>query len=102
MAWETLIALSCLENPGIYLHTDDDTFLVMDHVEAKVVKRDASGVTLSITNPTQYDASVSILAESATQAKKPLGWGAHDKWPKTPVKAGQTTTVVVAPDGRLR
>ena len=102
MAWETLIALSCLENPGIYLHTDDDTFLVMDHVEAKVVKRDTSGVTLSITNPTQYDASVSILAESATQAKKPLGWGAYDKWPKTPVKAGQTTTVVVAPDGRLR
>jgi len=101
MAWETLIALSCLENPGIYLHTDDDTCLVMDHVEAKAVKRDTSGVTLSITNPTQYDASVSIFAESATQAKKPLGWGAYDKWPKTPVQAGQTTTVVVSPDGRL-
>ena len=26
MAWETLAALTCLENPGIYLHTDDDTF----------------------------------------------------------------------------
>ena len=49
-----------------------------------------------------YDASVSIFAESATQARKPLGWGAYDKWPKTPVKAGETTTVVVAPDGTLR
>jgi hypothetical protein len=102
MAWESLIALSCLENPGIYLHTDDDTFLVMDHVEAKVVARLETGITLAITNPTKYDASVSILAETAKQAKTPLGWGAHDKWPKVNVKAGETITVTIDKDGKCK
>ncbi|MDD4192374.1 MAG: hypothetical protein PHI28_13660, partial [Mangrovibacterium sp.] len=30
MAWETLVALACLENPGVYLQTDNNTCLVMD------------------------------------------------------------------------
>ena len=99
MAWETLAALTCLENPGIYLHTDDDTFLVLDHVDAKIVKRDFSGVTLEITNPTSYPASVSILAESTSGAKRPLGWNAFLTWPKVEVKAGATIHVSVTPGG---
>lgn len=102
MAWEILAALTCLENPGIYLHTNDDTFLVMDHVEARITSRDASGVTISIINPTAYDAAVSIFAESAKQAEKPLGWGAYDQWPKVRVKAGETRIVIIGRDGKLK
>jgi len=101
MAWEILAALTCLENPGIYLRTDDDTFLVLDHVEARVVKRGADGVTLEITNPTQYDAKVSLLAESAAQARQPLAVTACLAWPKVEIKAGETKQVTVSPDGKV-
>lgn len=101
MDWEVLAALTCLENPGIYLHTDDDTFLVLDHVEAKVVKRDATGVTLSVTNPTPYPARVAVFAESAAQAKKPLDHTAYLRWPRIELAAGQTDTWRVDAAGQL-
>ena len=101
MAWETLAALTCLENPGIYLHTDDDTFLVLDHIEAKVIKRDAMGVRLTVTNPTPYPARVAIFAESAAQAKRPLGWNAFLAWPKVEAKAGETIQVSIRPSGSV-
>ncbi|MHA4809000.1 hypothetical protein ACX0G9_12880 [Flavitalea flava] len=95
MAWETLAALTCIENPGIYLHTDDSTFLLMDHVEAKIIKRDKTGLTLRITNPTAYDAIISILAETAEQAKKPLSANAFSNWPKVELKAGGSKTITI-------
>jgi hypothetical protein len=101
MAWEVLAALTCLENPGIYLRTDDDTFLVLDHVEAKIVKRDATGVRLTVTNPTQYPARVTILAESAAQSKQPLGYTAYLRWPRIGLAAGQTGTWRVDAKGEL-
>lgn len=36
------------------------------------------------------------------QAKKPLGHTAYTNWPKAEVNAGETKTVLVAPDGRLK
>ncbi len=102
MAWEILAALTCLENPGIYLHTDDDTFLVMDHIEAQVIKRDNSGVELRIINPTSYDARISILAETSAQARIPLALNAFNKWPKVEVKAGGTRTISISLNGLLK
>jgi hypothetical protein len=94
-AWEVLVALAATMNPGIYLHTDDETFLVMDHVDGKIIERKASGVTLSITNPTPYDATVSILAETAAQARKPLPLNGFINWRKVNVRAGETTTIYI-------
>lgn len=102
MGWETQVALNCLENPGIYLRIDDEIMLVMDHVEAQVVKRDKTGVTLKINNPTAYDAKVSILAETTEQAKKPLPTNVFNNWPKVEVKAGETRTISVDSDGHLK
>ncbi len=101
MGWETQVAINCLCNPGIYLHTDDDTFLVMDHVKAECLRRDKLGVILKITNPTMYNAKVSILAETAAKAKLPLPADAFDNWPKVEVKAGKTLTVSIDPDGHV-
>lgn len=82
--------LMALENPGIYVRTDTDEMCVFDHVAVRVVKRDKNGVALEITNPTRFDAQVSVLAESAKQASKPLGYTAFLKWPKVEVKAEET------------
>jgi hypothetical protein len=102
MSWEVLAALTCLENPGIYLHTDDNTFLVMDHVEAEVLTRDNAGLTVRITNPTHYDARVSVFAEKSAQAKTPLPLNAFMEWPKVNVGAGKTVRVQINPTGQLK
>jgi hypothetical protein len=92
-AWTELDGLMMVtELPGIYLQTDADRFFVFDHVEAKVVRRDATGVTLSVSNPTPYPARVAIFAESAAQARKALDYTAYLRWPRMELAAGETRT----------
>ena len=92
---ETNGMLMALEIPGIYLQTDKKVLYIFDHIEATVVKRDPKGITLSITNKTPYDASVSILAESSQQAKKPLSYTAFVHWPKVEVMGGRPNYFVL-------
>lgn len=90
---ETNGALMALEIPGIYLRTDLGSLYVFDHVEAKIVKQDNKQLVLQITNPTAYDATVTLLAENAQQALRPLGDNAFVEWKeKVLVKAGKTVT----------
>lgn len=88
---ETNGALMALEIPGIYLRTDLGSLYVFDHVVAKVTKRGKKQLVLQITNPTAYDAAVSIFAENAEQAACPLGDNAFLGWKeRVMVKAGRT------------
>ncbi len=87
--------LMAMELPGIYIRTDRNEMIVFDHVETSIVKRDSEGVTVSITNNTKYTARVSILAENADQAKKPLAITAFLNWPKVTVNSGQTSIFVI-------
>lgn len=84
-------ALMALEIPGIYLRTDTDSLYVFDHVTASVHKKNAHEIILAITNPTAFDAEVSILCEKAGQAAQPLGCNAFLNWEKVKVAAGKTT-----------
>jgi hypothetical protein len=95
MAWEAQAALTALENPGIYFHTDDETFLVMDHVEASVVNRNRKQTVIKIKNPTRYDSVVSIFAETSDESKNPLPLNAFENWPKVNVRSGEEKTVVI-------
>jgi uncharacterized protein YyaL (SSP411 family) len=83
-------ALMAVELPGIYVRTDIDRMFVFDHIEAKVLKRDKTGVTLQIRNPTAYDATVSVLAENKEQASKPSGYTSFLNCQKIQIKAGET------------
>lgn len=88
---ETNGALMALEIPSIYIRTDLDSLYVFDHVEAEIVKRDSKQMVLQLTNPTVYDAIVTIFAENAEQATCPLGDNAFLQWKnKVKVKAGKT------------
>jgi hypothetical protein len=93
--------LMAMELPGIYLRTDEDRLYVFDAVEVKTLKRDASGITLQITNPTKFPARVSIFAEDAQHAKNPLGYTAFLTWPKVDVNAGDTGVFHVGSDGAI-
>ena len=94
--------LMAMELPGIYLRTDKDMIVVFDHVDAKVMKRDAKGVSISITNTTKYDASISILAENEKQAMQALGYTDFLNWQKVEVKKGETRLIFISTDGRIQ
>ncbi|MGF7231650.1 hypothetical protein, partial [Arachidicoccus sp.] len=98
---ETNGMLMALELPGIYLQTDTKRLRVFDHVEAKIVKSDAKGITLSITNKTMYNANVALFAETSQKAKDPLSYTAFIQWPKVLVKAGATIELHVGPHGEF-
>lgn len=80
-----------LEIPGIYVRTDKDSLYVFDHVEARIAKADRKRIVLSVSNPTAFDATVTVLAEDGTEAARPLGDNAFVDWnERIKVKAGQT------------
>lgn len=94
--------LMAMELPGIYVRTDKAELSVFDHVEAKFLKRDATDVTLSITNPTKFPAAVTVLAESSAQARQPLGVVGFLSWPRVEVKAGESRTVQITPASQIQ
>ena len=94
-SWETLELLTSLQNPGIYIRNDTGEILVLDHIDASVIKHDKNSVTIRVTNQTPYDARVSVLSENAVQTKNPLGRYAYLNWQKIEVKAGQTAEYLV-------
>jgi len=96
---ETNGILMAMELPGVYLNTGSKKIYVFDHVEAKIIGNTLSGTTIQITNPTSYDASVSVLAETAKQAAGPLSYTAFVKWPKFKVKMGETVKVNISNTG---
>lgn len=82
--------LMALEIPGIYVQSDKEVIYVFDHVEAKVLERRKDRVVLEITNPTRFDAQVSVFSESFSDSKIPMGYLDFMKWKKVMVKAGET------------
>lgn len=98
---ETNGMLMALEIPGIYIQMDKGEMYVFDAVEEKVLRRNAEGVTLRITNPTRFNADVSIFAESSEQAKVPLGYTTFLKWPKIDVPPGKTHTIFISRKGEI-
>lgn len=99
---ETNGMLMALELPGIYLQTDQKKLYVFDHVTAKITAADASGFTLSVNNPTAYDASVSIFAETKAMSQIPLSYTAFTKWPKVLIKAGGNMNIHINSKGAVR
>ncbi len=85
--------LIALEIPGIYIQTDTRRLYVFDAVEARITSKPEDPLQLEITNLTAYDADVTVFAETAEEAKKPLGLISFSRWPKIQVKAGQSRVV---------
>lgn len=84
-----------IEIPGIYIRTDKDEMYVFDHAEVRSIKRGKSEITLEITNPTRFDASISVFAESSREARKPIGYHNFLNWEKVDVKSGETVTLTL-------
>jgi len=98
---ETNGMLMAMEIPGIYVNMDRKKLYVFDHVKAEILSSDQSGITIQLTNPTNYDATVSLMAETAKQAAKPLNYTAFLSWPKVKVKTGETIKIIVSPNNKV-
>lgn len=93
---ETNGALMALEIPGVYVRKDKATAYAFDHILVKTVKKTGQGLAVTLHNPTAYDANVSILAEDAAEAARPLGENAFWDWnKKVNIKAGDTIVVAL-------
>lgn len=85
---ESAMLLTSLEIPGIYLRTDTGFLVIIDHVEASVKHIETGALELSISNPTDFHASVTVLAEDAEEAHKPLGPTPMLSAPRIEIPAG--------------
>lgn len=92
---ETNGALMAIEIPGIYINRDKGDMYVFDHVDAKILGTSKSGTEIEITNPTEYDAEVTVLCETDIESMKPLGDNSFLKWKKVKVSAKSTITAKI-------
>ena len=82
---ETAAMLTVAEIPGIYVNPSKDELFVFDHVDASL-----EGNQIKITNPTQFDARVSVFVDK--DPSKPYAEGFVANCPKVEVKAGGNVT----------
>jgi hypothetical protein len=85
--WAQVAAmLTVTQIPGIYVNLPDKEVVAFDHVEASL-----SGDSLTIANPTIFDAEVRVFIDSDLSYIYPQGF--ISTCPKISVKAGETRTV---------
>jgi hypothetical protein len=65
--------LAYTEVPGLYVQIDTGLVCAIDHIEAEVIEKTQESIKLKLYNPTDYKASVKVLAERSGEMSKPLG-----------------------------
>jgi hypothetical protein len=93
--------LMAMELPGIYARVDSGDLFVFDHVVAKDVRRDDAGLTITLANPTAWPASVTVFAESAEHASRPLGYSSFLGWPRVELRPGERRTLTIDKRGKI-
>jgi hypothetical protein len=89
---ETSLMLTSIELPGIYVDLTRNVSYDFDQVEISSLRKRNGRTELTIKNPTQYDASIKILAESATEQKSELRTS-FLTWKNADITAGKSVTV---------
>ncbi len=95
--FDAVALLTATRVPGVYAQIDRPLVFAFDAVETRVKERMPGRLVLSLRNPTRSDASVRVLAETASDADRPLPAGAVLDALAVPVPAGGAVDVVVPP-----
>jgi hypothetical protein len=74
--FDTIGLLTCTEVPGVYVRTSTGFLFAFDHVDARVTQQALGRLIVTLTNPTQVEATVRVLGESDGEAARPLEPGA--------------------------
>ncbi len=86
---ETSQMLTYLEIPSIYIDKENLTLAVSDHINAKLIANNK----LEITNPTEFNAQISILCDDYQSIDKDLGAVYYDKFKNITINSHQTITI---------
>jgi hypothetical protein len=87
---ETTLMLTYTEIPGLYVQPQSAFFVPIDHLTVVVKKNEKSKLTLTLTNPTTFDAVYSILVESPEAQAKQLGVNPGKSYEMITIPAGKS------------
>jgi len=93
--------LTYVDVPGLYVQPDTGFFCAIDHIDVSVCERKGRELTLTITNPTQFEASVKVMCEDSTEANRILGQNYLVDCPRVGLRAGSSRTVTFPLKARL-
>lgn len=91
---ETTMLLTYAEIPGIYVDMDRDIIRCSDHVTAEFTEKTEGHTVLSVTNPTRYDAVVTLLTDHSENGDK-LGHTYWSRMKKINIRSGETVPVEI-------
>ncbi len=85
--------LTYVEVPGLYVQPDTGFFSAIDHIDVSLCEQKGKELILTLTNPTSFDASVKVMCEDSTEAKRILGQNYLVDCPRIDLRAGASRTV---------
>lgn len=85
--------LTYIEVPGLYVQPDTAFFCAIDHIDVSVTEHKDKQLTLTIANPTAFDAEVRVLCEESGEMKRILGHNYMLDFPRINIRAGSSRVV---------
>ncbi|MDZ4817038.1 MAG: hypothetical protein SGI71_12335 [Verrucomicrobiota bacterium] len=92
---EVCLIFAWMEVPGIYIQTDTGILSVNDHVKAEILSQDKDVMVVAITNPTSFEATVKILAETKSESRVLLGQNWSTRMVKVTIPAGESKSIMI-------
>lgn len=79
---EVSMLLNYVDNPGVYIVKDLDKVIVLDHINAEILRSNEDELFVELSNNTIYDCVVTVFDETSLQQKNPMKcnpWGSYQK-----------------------
>ena len=92
--------LTYVEVPGLYVQPDPGLFCAIDPIDVSECEQRGKELTLTLTNPTPFDASVKVMCEDSTKTKRVLGQNYLVDCTRIDLRAGASRTVTLSPRAR--
>lgn len=92
---EVAMLLTYVEIPGIYLDLDRKVLQCSDHVNVQIIKDDEMEILLKISNPTPYDAKVTLMTDHSGEGRS-IGHLYYENMKKLEISAGMEITVAIS------
>ena len=99
---EVSCMLTYAEVPGLYVRPDAGLVVAFDHVDTEIVEQTSDALTVRVTNPTAFAASVTVLCETREQSHEPLGQNRLRDAPRIALASRQSKIITLGKnDGRF-
>ncbi|MEG2396899.1 MAG: hypothetical protein RSB11_07695, partial [Oscillospiraceae bacterium] len=87
---EVSVLLTELEVPAVYIQKDTGFYFALDHIQCKKESFTNKELVLSLTNPTDYDATYRLFIENETEREIPIDDMSQIRFETIEIKAHKT------------